>query len=119
MPAWAAESTLRDRGDLLGRSIAFALAVQRTVGRELLGGANNLPSEGLELESDARLPNAAICVEGAHRPCDRDDVRHGPAPECPDRELHRVDGLKPLRTPCGADEPDHLVVKEGRIPIAQ
>jgi hypothetical protein len=41
--------------------------MERNVGRELLGDANDLLSEGLELERDGLLRDQAIRVEDARR----------------------------------------------------
>src|SRR6266542_2384799 len=95
------------------RLLAFSFAVKRDIGCEPFGDAHDLLAESLELQLDRLILNAALIVEDARGRRNRHDIRHRPTPKRPDRELHRVYRLQPLRPPGGADQADHLVVEEG------
>jgi hypothetical protein len=87
------------------------VAVKRGVGGEPFGDAHDLVPEHPQLPLDRLVTNLPGVVEEPGRTCDWNDVWDRPGSKRPNRELHRVDGLKALHSTGSADQADHLVVR--------
>jgi hypothetical protein len=76
-----------------------------------------LPPSG----AGAQFPHHGFCLPDRTLPCtgNGDDQRDTPAAQCLHDELHHAHRLQAIHASRYADEPNHLIGKKRRIPLAQ
>src|SRR5919201_3522696 len=115
----ASRARLSGSGDALGGLLALGRALERAVGREAFGDADDLAPEHPKLALDRLVGDLSIRIEDTRCGRDRNDIGHGPGPQRSGGELHRVDRLEPLRAARRADQADDRVVEVRRVTRAE